>query len=680
MSDSSAVAFFGVPELVATVGLYLSPQDVAHCAATCKALSTQFEPLLWREPELRDIPPPAGLSRHRCHLRTLDIGCYENQYLDILAEGLPSLPTLSYSADASTPLQDGYESPLTDPSSVALPSNVVVGLRKMSLVRTIYRYGSWRSRDKTALQHTVLFRILNVNTLLTYLNLPASVLTQDPLLTQCFLDIIATKLQQLQCLIVTAVECKATGKMMVVSAETSAQFLGTCVQHPRLIDLQCRFSIAERGNGDGDDDDDNDDDDDDDDDNAGDVTSTSLTSSDDDSLNPIPKSVLEVHLMELLKLLTEARRLKKREAGQSSSSSSSSSSSPPPSSSPSTTRPPASSSWPLRSLKLPAIRGGYPDSFLDRFLTSLDHLEQLDVTEIIQGHEDELELLVEECCPNVRKISCKFDYHFDHGGRGGEPVISVIHGIRGGGGGGGGGGGLTSFQGFGYHDVLQYWLQPSVLKVLVDNHSETLEEIELLDTSSVMDKDLLWILTKCRRLKKLRMSAGQALALEKLDGHDWVCLDMEELELTVTKGHSMPYNIKRREHVGTSLLRRQAANFYTQIGRLKKLQKLTLGFRDREDERLFEGDLTLSNGYLSCWTKLKELRHLRMPSCLWSQVRWPDLEFMDQYWPKLGTIAFGITTQDILNITVRSESWWWWKKRRPWLRLTYYTEDYDEYS
>ncbi|KAK3823015.1 MAG: hypothetical protein J3Q66DRAFT_397486 [Benniella sp.] len=65
---------FDYPELVAQLALYLSPQDLARCSATCKSFARTFEPYLYRQVTMEDKhSAPPSLPQHLQHVRMLRI-------------------------------------------------------------------------------------------------------------------------------------------------------------------------------------------------------------------------------------------------------------------------------------------------------------------------------------------------------------------------------------------------------------------------------------------------------------------------------------------------------------------------------------------------------------------------------------------------------------------------------
>ncbi|KAF9914599.1 hypothetical protein BX616_007953 [Lobosporangium transversale] len=726
--NNLVLSLFESPELTKLVAQYLTVHDIAHCILTCKTLSRLFEPYLWRQLLLRNhshynilprnpisninngnrndnasryhlnyqflyqnnpllLCPPSGFSRNRHHLHYfIDLAEGEapiEKYLEIMVDGLPLLPALSDSAEASTPTHEATVATLTESLSTTLSStssNSMINLRELKLSHLT------RSRIdplsiSAPVNHLLLLRILHSNSNLTHLDLPVTVLTQDPLLVQCFLDVISTNLQHLQRLILNGTSAHSTSSNNtagdIISAETSVQFLGTCLQHPRLRDLQCNFTMddskettswggrtptpmswshVESGQ-----------------DQGGQQHSGGRGREEEEleelcseysyeSFNRIPN--YETQLLGLLKTLSVADRAKE-EAG-------------------------LPTACPLLALKLPATRFGYPDSFLDRFLLSLENLERLNITDILEGHEDELEPLVEECCPKLRHIDCSFDYTQYSG----KPIISVIHGCA-------THAGLISFRGFGYDDQEdeeqeKYYkpsttssssrktIIPTVVQILVHKHSKTLEVIELPNCGAIRSKDLQLILTTCPRLRRLWVwpenNNGQ-IALEFVDvvKDEWVCLGLEELQLTLTRqsddhsqltgsaDHSikgketMPYYLRqpvtrrRGESYSSFSSDRQMAQMakevYAQIGRLINLRSLVLGCDKDEpsDLEYFAKDLTLNRGYLSELSKLKELRHFGMTTNFWLKMRQAETKFMLKQWPKLERITFGEDNYHFLN-------------------------------
>jgi hypothetical protein len=117
---------------------------------------------------------------------------------------------------------------------------------------------------------------------------------------------------------------------------------------------------------------------------------------------------------------------------------------------------------------------------------------------------------------------------------------------------------------------------------------------------------------------------------------------------------------------------RTAPRVYAQIGRLIKLEELSLSCYKSEfqsaPEEAFSKDLTLEHGWLAEFAGLKKLRHFQMDTDFWSSMGQMEVEFMDANWPKLESI--GIACDDLEDDVFSLPHWQWLSERRPYLFYT----------
>ncbi|KAK3822965.1 MAG: hypothetical protein J3Q66DRAFT_397438 [Benniella sp.] len=300
----------------------------------------------------------------------------------------------------------------------------------------------------------------------------------------------------------------------------------------------------------------------------------------------------------------------------------------------------------IKDLRLPWTKRGYVNSILLPFLTVQGPcLESMYVPMVSDAYDKQLVQTIDKFFPNLRHLSVAWDHREWLEDR---TAIAMICGCT---------SGLKS-----YHSFLDMQrcrrLTSDVIKPLVDHHFTTLEIVEFAYGECDSDNQYL-LLEKCPNLKRLWISPGvnRAGLGKSIVCHrniaDWVCLEIRELGLT--------YEGERKHAV-------QAAELYTQIGRLVHLEYLAIG-RSVFEPFTYEYDLTLHIGWLSKLDGLKKLRRLHITTDLWSHMAQNEVEFIHQNWPALQIVSFGCGEQ-LFNATIRNSSHWRWLcEMRPWLRL-----------
>lgn len=202
---------FEYPELVAHLVPYLTSQDMAHCAATCKTLAGTFKPYLYQHYQHFTGPVPGPVQRNAHYLRTLEIrGGFTDLCLMVL-------------------VQD--ESPSLPESLPTILNNKMTDLRRLILYQTVFIRGQ------------LLIHALRANSGITHLELETVIIQDIPpprtrydllgsTIFQHFLEIIRDGLPQLQRL-VFIINCAAP-------VNHAAELLNACLHHPRLTEFQCR--------------------------------------------------------------------------------------------------------------------------------------------------------------------------------------------------------------------------------------------------------------------------------------------------------------------------------------------------------------------------------------------------------------------------------------------------------
>ncbi|KAG0198055.1 hypothetical protein BGX28_008474 [Mortierella sp. GBA30] len=291
-----------------------------------------------------------------------------------------------------------------------------------------------------------------------------------------------------------------------------------------------------------------------------------------------------------------------------------------------------------------------------------------------------IQQMVKELCPRLKHLTCPSYFETNQDG---QAACAFIQGCS----------GLLSFRskGFSDSDTDDYEDFPprEIISALFGRHSETLEEVELLDCLQVFSGDLGCLLSRCKQLKRLwvfpceRGKAG--LEFDDACRRDWVCMGLKELGLTLNRYSSEDSFGELDEPDDESdldedqeeqlmrLSKIAAKRIYGQIGQLEKLEVLALE-ADVSEETLakeceFDWDLTLSKGWLAELSGLKNLRHLQMRSNFWGKMGQAEVEFMHAQWPLLSEVSFSTWSTTIPSL-IEQPHWQWLKQQRPHLRYS----------
>ncbi|KAK3823066.1 MAG: hypothetical protein J3Q66DRAFT_330773 [Benniella sp.] len=330
----------------------------------------------------------------------------------------------------------------------------------------------------------------------------------------------------------------------------------------------------------------------------------------------------------------------------------------------------------IKSLLLPGTTGGYPPNFFCGLLRScLPNLELFHIPEV-GGNRDpsfveSLRDAVAQGCPKLQHLRYPW---YDEDPKNYDVINGIVEGCK--------EWGLKSF----YCEKLRDgYGDQRIMATLLSNHSNTLEEVELVNCRHANPGDLLDLFS-CRNLKKAKIQQrGDGNAAIELQTVEFKCHDLKELQLSIVQPAMNPQTDdfgEEEEEEHEALLpggrherfgrwvRRKAEEAYTEIGSLSKLESLSLGCAKR-DYRGFsvsghERDFTLEHGWLRKLAGLKELKRLHMVTDFWSEMGQAEVEFMDAQWPKLERIEFNSTNRKAI---VAKPHWQWLQKRRP--QLTY---------
>ncbi|KAG0259762.1 hypothetical protein BG011_002373 [Mortierella polycephala] len=334
----------------------------------------------------------------------------------------------------------------------------------------------------------------------------------------------------------------------------------------------------------------------------------------------------------------------------------------------------------IKTLMLPSVAEGYPSSFLLPLLMSkvLD-LERFHIPRLDELYQPELESVIRTYCKGLRHLTCPGYVDFSEGGEGNdiETTVAVIRACA--------DQGLITFQG-------RYFLHERTVDALVQYHSSTLVEIESPKchlVQSSLQQGILSTREQLTRFWVVSSEGGQAaLQFRDILSSSWTCLGMRELCLTLGRGMSLESGVdgtfraltagsKEAQAMSREFLAEAAEAVYGQIGQLTQLEVLSLGCDMSEEAAVdsveFEWDLTLTNGYLMQFRRLKRLRHLELRTDFWSRMGQREVEWMYETWPKLEQVTFMRTSTDKENPNefVRYlPHWVWLQAKRPDLQIS----------
>ncbi|KAF9357254.1 hypothetical protein BGX34_009457 [Mortierella sp. NVP85] len=313
----------------------------------------------------------------------------------------------------------------------------------------------------------------------------------------------------------------------------------------------------------------------------------------------------------------------------------------------------------LKSLMLPNIWEGYTKSFLVPFLRS--HVPNLERFRIPGVHEftgeSDIQVLEEAIsvgCPRLRHLShcCQYGGEANYE----DALIAAIRSCS-------RTGGLKSYTQYGCYEPSDQATGP-IIRELLRYHADTLEEINFQDCGHVYSQSIQSIATTCKNLRTLIMNQDYSspVALRFQDvSTEWVCRDLTMLHLMLDRD----VIVRRRQKKG-DVVNWAAQGFFVQIGRLTKLEELSLGCKASPDSsHLRSADLTLEEGWLAELSGLKKLWYLGMLTDYWSVMEQEEVEFMDTNWPNLEKIMF--SSKYFEEETLERDHWKWLKTKRPYI-------------
>ncbi|KAF9270947.1 hypothetical protein BGZ68_004543, partial [Mortierella alpina] len=163
-----------------------------------------------------------------------------------------------------------------------------------------------------------------------------------------------------------------------------------------------------------------------------------------------------------------------------------------------------------------------------------------------------------------------------------------------------------------------------IISTLVELHHKTLEVFELKEGYYVSSTGLQAVLSQCKQLRRFCVvdpyshKSNVSMAFEDISKGEWACMELTELALILNRcpidggvwsdledeesdsDDEKSEEQKEEEAAQANLIATAAKGIYAQIGRLKKLEVLTLDIDISRDTGAkkgdYAGDLTLARG------------------------------------------------------------------------------------
>ncbi|KAF9946787.1 hypothetical protein BGZ72_011139 [Mortierella alpina] len=283
----------------------------------------------------------------------------------------------------------------------------------------------------------------------------------------------------------------------------------------------------------------------------------------------------------------------------------------------------------------------------------------------------DVEQLVQERYPNLKHLRCTSHKVTLDGYRNMRAFIRGCSGLR-------------SFASDGFEDQIYQGGNGSyesrcIISDLVSHHCDTLEDFELKKCDQVSSSDLQELLSRCRQLKRFRVSGnfpetrdwryqdGDAgYDTEDASKGAWACTELRELWITLGRTSFLTENL-----------------FFRQIGRLERLEQLTLDIhrrtkvmagerRDEDEDCKSYMDHELSGNLLGEMAGLKNLKSLRLAAKFCRRMSQAEIEFIHEHWPLLREIT--VMGSKGLELRIKTH-WQWLFKKRPQLRFIVLDDD-----
>ncbi|KAF9907108.1 hypothetical protein EC991_011326 [Linnemannia zychae] len=178
-------------------------------------------------------------------------------------------------------------------------------------------------------------------------------------------------------------------------------------------------------------------------------------------------------------------------------------------------------------------------------------------------------------------------------------------------------------------------MDPMKVQILIERQLENLEVFEVRMSSDMQHVVHITLLTKCSRLRVLRI-LGVAADIRCLieSKQPWNCPELEELVMSVRIGRSQSgqQNMELDEIEAI----RVETEFLSRVGELTKLRKVHL--RDQKGVQWLTWNRATALSLLAGLTQLREL-DLGEEASYRFQQGIPELEFMQEHWPHLNSLV-----------------------------------------
>lgn len=221
--------------------------------------------------------------------------------------------------------------------------------------------------------------------------------------------------------------------------------------------------------------------------------------------------------------------------------------------------------------------------------------------------------------------------------------------------------------------------------------SHTLESLEVYNTHLITGPDIQLIMTNCPKLRKFYCICPKALlTLSSYEDSasvpglrviatdengiyndvitDWVCLEMEELKLTLSDGRtaSTPEPVLSQEE---QCIAKGIERVYEQLGRLTKLKELTIGWFSRSTSKEVHFDMSLESG-MGHMKSMESLSMINISQLPVVNIDVPEVEWMLRNWPHLRSVK-GLKYRHRLLRKGDVEPGYFelFRSRRPWLDI-----------
>ncbi|KAF9102860.1 hypothetical protein BGX27_010834 [Mortierella sp. AM989] len=571
MANGTTISVFNIPELLEMIFQFLTPHEMAMTMATCKDLSRELTPILWKNVIIKRYSPmKINLIRNRHYIRTIFASNLREIDFEALFTGLQGRALISAASGQG--------------KSVSL-SKSLSNLTQITLRDFRFIYSNCSTELLLAFDNSRLFTAFKLCTNLTHLEFPCTDILAFRTLAVQLNELLYNDLQYL-------VYLKLTGDSATL--QTALPLLLACFLHLYLEELYISFEIK--------------------------------------NPDPSESGYFEELCPRFRSIMNYLGKAIKSE----------------------------SSASKISSLTLPVYLSGFPVKFLvpllNRFLPNIVHLN---IPVVEMPHTMNSGENIVAVCPKLQHMTCPlFGRARFMATTVKNFIISCSKGV-----------GLKTFKASRFVNMDSPHETTGVIEALIEYHSRTIEEIELLDCLRIASEVLQSVLTTCRNLRRFLVSPGPhnfisraALQFKDIVTKPWVCLDLKELHLHLFRGHP---------HEGD--VAPIAKKVYSQIGRLVKLETLRIGYSiddyiyRQEDIEDLGMDLTLKHGWLAELKGLVELRHFYIAPYFGVNMGQAEVEFIHSNWPHLERITFD-TRQG--NIFQPNSHWEWLQQQRPKLRYS----------